>query len=163
MSQQHPLNPLHQERLLLFQALFMMDVGGLKVREALDALRDFAKGPPRSYDYVDRELKELQPRLPEIDALIVKHTQNWSFERLARVERNLLRLGTYELMLNREPFQVLISEIIDLAKEFGDAKSGGFVNGVLDAVWRTVSAPSETPSNDGISPLRGSEGVNVPE
>ena len=122
----------------------MMDVGGLSLSEALSSLREFSK-TATSYELVESSLASIGERLPELDELIAKHTQNWSFDRLAKVDRNLLRLATFELLVGKDPFQVVISEAVDLAKEFSDDKSGAFVNGVLDAVWRTVSATSETP------------------
>ncbi|CAN0420049.1 unnamed protein product, partial [Phaeothamnion confervicola] len=133
----------HQERVLIFQGLFMMDVGSVGVKDALASLREMTT-TSASYDRIEKQLYAIEKRLPEIDVLIGRHTQNWSFNRLARVERNVLRLGAFELLVNIEPFQIVISEAVDLAKEFADDKSGGFVNGVLDAVWRTVSPTGET-------------------
>lgn len=121
----------------------MMDVGSVGVKDALASLREMTT-TSASYDRIEKQLYAIEKRLPEIDILIGQHTQNWSFHRLARVERNVLRLGTFELLVNIEPFQIVISEAVDLAKEFADEKSGGFVNGVLDAVWRTVSPAGET-------------------
>jgi len=72
------------------------------------------------------------------DALLVRHSRHWDLARLALVDRNILRLGVHELRDDSAPFKVVISEAIKLAKEFSTAESPRFVNGVLDAVARTI-------------------------
>ncbi len=70
-----------------------------------------------------------------IDEAIRRAAENWDFERLAAVDRNILRLGVYELLFREDiPPQVTLNEAIELAKRFSTAKSGAFVNGVLDRV-----------------------------
>ncbi len=74
-----------------------------------------------------------------IDEAIKGASQNWRLERLAAVDRNLLRLAAYELMHEpRVPTAVVIDEAVEIAKRFGGEKSSGFVNGVLDALAREV-------------------------
>ena len=69
----------------------------------------------------------------KIDELISANSKHWRLERMARVDRNILRLATYELRyLESVPEQVTINEAIELAKEFGTEESSAFVNGVLD-------------------------------
>ncbi len=73
----------------------------------------------------------------EIDAEIRRNARNWDLARLAVVDRNVLRMATYELLFRPDiPPQVTINEAIELAKRFSTARSGGFVNGVLDSVRR---------------------------
>ena len=75
--------------------------------------------------------------LGDIDPLIAHHADNWDLKRMAVIDRNILRLGTFELLhLNDAPPKVCINEAIELAKRFGDADSGKFINGVLDAIHR---------------------------
>jgi N utilization substance protein B len=74
-----------------------------------------------------------------IDSLIQKVLKNWRFDRVAAVDRNILRLATYELLEQKEtPAAVILDEAVEMAKRFGEADSGPFVNGVLDAVNRAV-------------------------
>lgn len=74
----------------------------------------------------------------QIDALISKYATNWQLERMAVIDRNVLRLATYELMFMKEiPPKVSINEAIDIAKKFGGDDSGKFVNGVLDKINKT--------------------------
>ena len=78
-------------------------------------------------------------RLPEIDALIAAHADNWDLRRMAVIDRNVLRLGVYELLHPDDvPPKVCINEAIELAKRFGDTESGKFINGILDAVHKSA-------------------------
>ena len=79
--------------------------------------------------------------LTDIDALIARHADNWDIKRMAVVDRNILRLGVFELtQLEDVPPKVSINEAIELAKRFGDAESGKFINGILDAIHKTTHA-----------------------
>ena len=73
----------------------------------------------------------------EIDRLIGAHADNWDMKRMAVIDRNILRVGAFELLyLEEVPSKVCINEAIELAKRFGDAESGKFVNGILDAIHK---------------------------
>ncbi len=69
-----------------------------------------------------------------LDALVARHARHWKMSRMAAVDRNVLRLGAYELAYSETPTSVVIDEAIELARRFGDEPSPAFVNGVLDAV-----------------------------
>jgi N utilization substance protein B len=73
-----------------------------------------------------------------LDAIIGKHAANWKFERLAAIDRAILRLGVYELKLAQTPFKVVMSESVNMAKKFSSEESGSFVNGVLDAACKSL-------------------------
>ena len=77
----------------------------------------------------------------ELDALIEQAAENWSLSRMASTDRNVLRLGAYELLHTNTPDRVAIDEAVELAKRFGTAQSGPFVNGILDRLMRTKSPP----------------------
>ena len=73
----------------------------------------------------------------EIDTLIRTHADNWDLNRMAVIDRNILRLGAFELLhVEDVPTKVCINEAIELAKRFGDAESGKFINGILDAIHK---------------------------
>lgn len=79
--------------------------------------------------------KELQPQL---DETLAKSTDNWKLPRMAAVDRNLLRLGAYELAHQKEtPVEVILNESIELARRFGTSDSPAFINGILDKVRQT--------------------------
>ena len=73
----------------------------------------------------------------ELDGLISAHASNWDIRRMAVVDRNILRLGAYELLhLDDVPPKVCLNEAIELAKRFGDEESSKFVNGILDTIHK---------------------------
>ena len=73
----------------------------------------------------------------EIDRLIAMYAENWTIARMAVVDRNILRMAAYELLYCPDvPAKVCINEAIDLAKKFGDAESGKFVNGIIDRIHK---------------------------
>lgn len=115
---------------------------------------DFHGGQKDAEDIIQRNLVEYAPELDEkdfsrkivtdvlahredIDATISTFAPDWPLEKITTIDRNILRIGTYELMYNNEiPSKVAINEAIELAKTFGGEASGKFVNGVLGAVFR---------------------------
>ena len=81
--------------------------------------------------------------LPEIDLLIARHTDNWRSERLAVVDRLIMRLAVYELLFEKTPPPVVINEALELAKTFSGDRAVAFINGVLDAVRRAIVQQGE--------------------
>ena len=76
-----------------------------------------------------------------IDSLIKKYVKNWEISRMAVIDRNILRLATFELLfVDDVPPKVSINEAIELAKRFGDVDSPRFVNGILDKIYKTENA-----------------------
>ena len=86
-------------------------------------------------DFVDRLLQGVTRHLSEIDFLIRKHAEHWSLERMALVDRNILRVAVFELLyLDDVPAKVTLNEAIEVAKRYGDESSGSFINGILDKI-----------------------------
>jgi len=87
----------------------------------------------------ERLARGAQGVVGSLDEAITTASTNWRFERIAAVDRNILRIGTYELMKEPEtPASVIIDEAVEMAKRFGEADSPSFVNGVLDAIRGAV-------------------------
>jgi N utilization substance protein B len=87
----------------------------------------------------DRLATGARSRLDEIDAAIAEAASNWRLDRIAPVDRTVLRLGTWELIGEPQtPSAVVLDEAVELAKRFGEENSPAFVNGVLDAIRRRV-------------------------
>jgi N utilization substance protein B len=94
-------------------------------------------------DFADDLLRGVLAKLPEVDAKIRALADNWDFERLAAVDRNILRLAIYEMLFRPEiPPVVSINEAIEIAKKFSTAESGKFVNGLLDRVKQDLLRPA---------------------
>jgi len=91
--------------------------------------------------------------LPEIDERITRYCENYEFRRISAVDRNVLRLGIFEMFYREDiPPVVSINEAIELAKEFGGPDSGRFVNGILDRVKNDLSRPLREATTQGKSP-----------
>lgn len=86
-------------------------------------------------DFVDRLVRGVTRHLSEIDSLIRKHAEHWSLERMALVDRNVLRIAVFELLyLDDIPAKVTLNEAIEVAKRYGDESSSSFINGILDRI-----------------------------
>lgn len=139
----------HLARSIAMQSLFEWDFGGRKDKEAdkiiAHNVKEFAPG--LEDDKFIRELVEgVLKNREKIDSIIEKAAPEWPLEQVAIVDRNVLRLGLYELLFgNRKevPPKVAINEAIELAKTFGSDSSGKFVNGVLGTVYREIGEPGK--------------------
>ena len=90
-------------------------------------------------------MKGVTTHIAEVDALISKFTANYDLHRIAVVDRNILRVGIYEMLHCADvPPVVCINEAIDIAKRFGSDESGRFVNGILDRVRADLPRPART-------------------
>lgn len=123
-----------ESREKVFQTLFMMDALGVGPDEAMPLFL-LASGPPSDADYYAEAVRGVWERLEEIDALIGEAAEHWRVGRMTLVDRNILRLGAYELSLGSGiPFAVAINEAVELGKRFGAEESGAFINGILDRI-----------------------------
>ena len=93
--------------------------------------------PGDQIDYIERLYHGVLEHQPEIDSMIGSRTVGWRFERLAFLDRNILRIGVYELVYDAEvPGEVAIEESVERAKKFGTENARSFVNGILDRIWK---------------------------
>jgi N utilization substance protein B len=117
------------------QMLFGMEISGA---DAATAIRTFWRefdADPEGRDYADAAVLGVTQHAHRIDELIRKASTNWRLERMARVDRNVLRIATWEILTQLEvPRAVIIDEAVELAKRFGGEDSSAFVNGVLDRI-----------------------------
>lgn len=132
----------HLARTLAMQSLFLWDFNGKKQEELKEAADEiisrFAPGFD-SRDFVEKLIKGVLGNAAEIDKYIIKYATEWPLEQITTVDRNILRIGVYELVFDPQiPAKVAINEAIEMAKAFGGASSGKFVNGVLGAVYKDM-------------------------
>ena len=117
------------------QALYQIDVAAEGIEEALARFW-------KSFEPVEREVMTLAEALVRgvaehrraIDEEIERVSSNWRLDRMAKVDRNVLRLAAYELLRTDVPVKVAINEAIELGKKYGSESTGAFVNGVLDKI-----------------------------
>jgi transcription antitermination factor NusB len=103
-----------------------------------DAVAHHFEMPPGARDFARELVAQVRSRTDSLDATIAAHARNWRVARMAAVDRNILRLATFELTCTQTPGAVVLNEAVDLARRFGDDPSPAFVNGILDAVARDV-------------------------
>jgi len=120
--------------------------GGYRYDEDAAPQNEKTQSVPHLRMFTEQLVRGTWAKRLQIDEAITAQVKNWKMERIGGVERNILRLGVYELSHAPDPppKRVVINEAIDIAKYFGAAGSGKFVNGVLDAIARRRAAELET-------------------
>jgi transcription antitermination protein NusB len=137
----------HLSRSIAMQSLFEWDFRGRdlsKLDEIVQKnINEFGPGMEDTTFVKDLVAKVLD-KMPQIDKIIVRCAPEWPLEQITPIDRNVLRIGIYELLHgNREevPPKVAINEAIELAKTFGGESSGKFINGVLGTIYREIGEP----------------------
>ena len=100
--------------------------------------KDQEAADPNVQDFAYRLILGIAKHLKNIDEKIVQYATNWQIKRMAIIDRNILRIGVFELVNAPDiPPKVTINEAVELAKKYGDLESGKFINGVLDKIHKT--------------------------
>lgn len=138
----------HLARSIVLQTLYEWDFGGEKLSSQEILERDLLEfAPGASFDsYTKNLLSNIIERHKDLDEIIVKTAPEWPIDKINIMDRNILRIGLYELLFaNRDevPPKVAINEAIELAKKFGSETSSKFVNGVLGAVYKELGEPDK--------------------
>jgi N utilization substance protein B len=139
----------HLSRSIVLQALFEWDISGQKNIKTADIIaRDVKEFAPGLADvsFIEELMKGIIAKRAELDDIMVKAAPDWPIDKISPVDRNVLRLGLYELIFadrDEVPAKVAINEAIELAKTFGGETSGRFVNGVLGAVYKELGEPGK--------------------
>ncbi len=110
---------------------------------AFDAVAKHFEMPVGARTFAKELAVQVREQVDELDQEITAHAENWRIARMAAVDRNILRLGTYELRFTDTPTAIILNEAVDLARRYGSDPSPAFVNGILDAVARGVREVSE--------------------
>jgi N utilization substance protein B len=126
-----------------FQILYQREITREEMPQVIQAFWLVRSGTPQVRAMAERLAVGADGRAAELDRAIVAAAANWRLDRMAPVDRTILRLGAYELVAEPEtPAAVVLDEAIELAKRFGEADSPAFVNGVLDAIREQVRGPA---------------------
>jgi N utilization substance protein B len=125
------------------QMLFQWDMSHQEPAKLEDRFWRGAKATDSTRNFANQLFEGAAKDVVALDELIVKHAENWRLERLAIIDRAVLRLAMHELRATDTPPKVVINEAVDLAKKFSSEESGAFVNGILDAFRKTISAPQQ--------------------
>ena len=122
----------HQAREAVLRCLYRREFFDLLPEELLAEEEDL-KGEAAFAEALLRGVIECQA---EIDSVIDRRALGWGLDRLSLVDRNILRIGLYELLYGDTPPEVAIDEAVELAKTYGTEKAPAFINGILDRVWK---------------------------
>jgi N utilization substance protein B len=130
------------------QALYQIDVAAAGIDEALATFW-------RAFEPTEKEVQVIAEQLVRgvaadrraVDDVIEGVSTNWRLDRMAKVDRNVLRLAAWELLKSDAPVKVVINEAIELGKKYGSESTGAFVNGVLDTIAQRL--PPERRREDG--------------
>ncbi len=130
-------HPRRRSRVLAMQALYQFDVRGDEFDRDLDTFLLENEMDYETREYARRLARGVWENREWLDGLITQASTNWNLARIGAVERALIRMAAREMLVQPEPpAQIAMNEAIELAKAYGDKESGGFVNAVLDAIWK---------------------------
>jgi N utilization substance protein B len=128
-------------REVALQMLFALETGSADAEKTISWFwREVGPGleeplTPEGRAFADEAVRGVAGEIEKVDTVIRTASTNWRLERMGRVDRNVLRLGAWELVNRRDvPRAVILDEAVELAKRFGSEDSGSFVNGVLDRI-----------------------------
>lgn len=138
----------YKSRQHALQVLFQCDLRRQSPREAIEAYRstlysEESELPPEPDRFMEELAEGTAARREEIDRLIAQHSEHWRLERMAAVDRNILRLAVYEMLAVETPPAIVIDQALELARRFSGEESVPFVNGVLDAIRKSLQPKPE--------------------
>ncbi len=128
----------HKSREFALQMLFQWDMSPQEPAKLEAKFWRAAKAADSTRAFANQLFEGTAKEVAALDELIVKHAENWRFERLAAIDRAVLRLAIYELRVADAPYRVVLNEAVELAKKYSSEESGAFVNGILDAVYKSM-------------------------
>jgi len=125
---------------------FWRDLQHGETPERIDDFWEFCPVKPNVLEFAQPLIEGMVEHLNEIDDRIKRYCENYNLNRISTVDRNVLRLAIYEMLYRDDiPPVVSINEAIELAKTFGGAESGAFVNGILDRIRKDLDRPAREP------------------
>lgn len=131
-------------RELALQALYLVDVAKFPGEKAINTILSGADVETQIATFARKLANGAASKWDEITAHIVNNAKNWELSRMAALDRNILRLGIYEILYELDtPVSVIIDEAVEIAKEFSTDDSGKFVNGILDKIKNERKAISK--------------------
>jgi len=154
--------PRQRSRQVALQALYARDFadpqrvdGEAGIQEIFERVAQNFDLPAGARDFALKLVSGTTSELSDIDELLAANAINWKISRMAAVDRNVLRLGIYELTRTDTPVSVILDEAVQLARRFGAESSPSFVNGVLDAVAKQVGKRAGADTEDSRESGRG--------
>jgi len=131
-------------REIALQVLYQIDISDTDTKEAIELYWNNFEASESAREFSTQLIMGTMENIEEIDTSIRNCSEHWSLERMAKVDKNILRMAVYELIYCREiPPKATLNEAIDLGKDYGSENSGSFVNGILDALYSKLRKDHE--------------------
>jgi len=137
------MHPRRKAREVAFQVLYQDDLNSRVSPSVGEELLRRRLGSEELLQFGQALVAGVRRNRAEIDAALAGAAEHWSLGRMAATDRNVLRLGAYELLHTDTPPRVVIDEAIELARRYGSADSGRFVNGILDRLMHAAAASTD--------------------
>jgi len=132
------------------QVLFQMDIGQTKFDNALDFVVIENKLDQKQVQFIRDTISGVLEHMDALNRIINEIALDWDMERMAGVDRSILRMALYELCYSEVPPNVAVNEAIELGKTFSTAESGKFINGILGRVVKNLDDYRRVTSNSGL-------------
>jgi len=129
-----------KSREFAMQMLFQWDMSQQAPTKLEPTFWKSAKAAEQTRAFANQLFEGASHDAAALDELIVKHAANWRLDRVAAIDRAILRLALHELRATDTPVKVVINEAVELAKKYSSDEAGGFVNGILDAYRKSQTA-----------------------
>lgn len=127
---------LQKFREIIFQILYSQDFSSAEEEDVISFMMGHCLVPKTKIKLAKQRQQLIAQKLTEIDQVIAEASKEYSFERIPRIERNILRLGVYELLYDTLPPKVAIAEAIRLSRKFATPEGATFVNAILDRIFK---------------------------
>jgi N utilization substance protein B len=124
----------HQARTAVVGLLYAYDLGNENISKFSDEILEEGKIRNKQKAFSDTLFQGTIENLEMLDAKIQEHLKDWDYDAIGKVEKAIMRLGAYEILVAKTDKAIIINEAVELAKELADEKSPQFINGVLDAL-----------------------------
>ncbi|UFH58814.1 transcription antitermination factor NusB [Sulfurovum mangrovi] len=126
----------HQARTAVVGLLYAYDLGNENIAKFSDEILEEDKIRNKQKEFSNTLFHGTVENLEMIDTEVQKHLKEWDYDAIGKVEKAILRLGAYEILVAKTDRAIIINEAVELAKELADDKSPKFINGVLDAIGK---------------------------
>jgi len=118
----------------VIQTLYAQEMGNDQATEQFEEILKDKKVKGSKAEFAKKLLNGVLNHLNKIDEIIKNHLIDWDFDRLDKVDKQILRVGIYEILYTDTPYQIVIDEAVKIAKNFSEDKAKSFINGILDRV-----------------------------
>ncbi len=146
----------HQARTAVVGLLYAYDLGNDNIANFMDIILEEDKIRNKQREFSHTLFKGTIEHLASLDAEVQKHLKDWDYDGIGKIEKAIMRLGAYEILIVKTDRAIIINEAIELAKKLGDDKAPQFINGVLDAIGKDKS-DSKPEAEEKSEPIEASE------